>query len=604
MNRTYALVIVLLLTLCVSGLSAQNYGNGLPATDDLGRRLPESGDAGAPRRRFVGLFYWTWHTRHAYRLSGIPSRIIAAHPGAAYDYGHPAWPEDAPHNLQNTWFWAEPLFGFYRDTDRWVLRKHAEMLADAGVDVIFFDCTNGSFTWKESYMALCEVFAEARRDGVNTPQIAFMLAFGPTEGSREAIKEIYRDLYKPAKYGELFFRWDGKPLIMAYPEMLCDVEGDDAATRLHREIRDYFTFRPGQPVYNVGPQRPDHWGWLEIYPQHGFAPKPGGGFEQVTVGVSQNWTAGRGLSAMNAEGAFGRSYTAAHGHDTSPGAVLRGLNFQEQWDRAIEIDPDMVFVTGWNEWIVGRHREWSGQPNAFPDQFDEEHSRDIEPMRGGHGDNYYYQMVANIRRFKGMPAADFTGSAPKRIRVDGRFGDWSDVGPEYRASRGNAVERDSRGWGDAVLRDTSARNDIVAAKVARDDTYVYFYVECADTITQPDGGAWMRLFIDIDRDHATGWEGYDFVVNRVSPRGRAVVERNGGGWVWERAGEADFRVGGRAMELRIPRRVLGLERGADFEMEFKWVDNSQHDGDISDFWVSGDAAPSGRYNYLYRSARR
>ena len=29
----------------------------------------------------------------------------------------------------------------------------------------------------------------------------------------------------------------------------------------------------------------------------------------------------------------------------------------------------------------------------FVDQFDQEHSRDIEPMKGGHGDNYYYQMV-------------------------------------------------------------------------------------------------------------------------------------------------------------------------------------------------------------------
>ena len=99
------------------------------------------------------------------------------------------------------------------------------------------------------------------------------------------------------------------PLIMAYPEMLGDVEGDPEATALHREIREYFTFRPGQPVYNRGPERADHWGWLEIYPQHGFAPTPSGRFEQATVGVAQNWTAAHGLSAMNTPGAFGRSYT-------------------------------------------------------------------------------------------------------------------------------------------------------------------------------------------------------------------------------------------------------------------------------------------------------
>ena len=69
------------------------------------------------------------------------------------------------------------MFDYYIDTDKWVLRKHAEMLADAGVDVIFFDCSNGSFTWRESYLAVCEAFAEAREDGVNTPQIAFLMPF-------------------------------------------------------------------------------------------------------------------------------------------------------------------------------------------------------------------------------------------------------------------------------------------------------------------------------------------------------------------------------------------------------------------------------------------
>lgn len=38
---------------------AQNYGNGLPATDALGRRLPLSDETGTPRKRYVGLFYWT-----------------------------------------------------------------------------------------------------------------------------------------------------------------------------------------------------------------------------------------------------------------------------------------------------------------------------------------------------------------------------------------------------------------------------------------------------------------------------------------------------------------------------------------------------------------
>ena len=44
-----------------------------------------------------------------------------------------------------------------------------------------------------------------------------------------------------------------------------------------------------------------------------------------------------------------------------------------------------------------------------------------------------------------------------------------------------------------------------------------------------------------------------------------------------------------------------VDRKGGFELEFKWVDNSQQDGDIYDFYLNGDAAPLGRFNYLYRA---
>lgn len=585
----------LLALISVAVSVAQNYGNGLPATDALNRTLPDSEQVGEPRKgKFVGLFYWTWHTNFSSLDVCIPSRVIAQHPEAAYDFNHSAWDKSIHTN-----FWGEPLFGFYRDTDRWVLRKHAELLAEAGVDMIMFDCTNGSFTWRESYTVLCEVFAQARRDGVKTPQIAFMLAFAPTKGSREAIISIYEDLYKPGKYDDLFFKWRGKPLIMAYPEMLADIEGDEAQTRLHREIRNYFTFRPGQPVYNVGPTRNDHWGWLEIYPQHGFAKNPDGSFEQVTVGVSQNWTAHQGLSAMNTKGAFGRSYTNARGHDYSEGAVDKGLNFAEQWQRALELDPELIFITGWNEWIMGRFEVWQNQANAFPDQFDQEHSRDIEPMRGGHGDNYFYQMVDGIRRFKGVPSVE-KASPAKHIDIDGDFSDWSEVQPEFRATRGNTIHRDSKGWGDYHYTNTSGRNDIVATKVQRDKKNIYFQVVCAEPITEPCAESWLNLYIDIDRSRKSGWEGYDYLVCNHSPAGRAMLMRRSADKSdWSSVAEVEFRVEGSQMEIAIPRKALDLDKNAELEFEFKWVDNMQRKDDIYEFYLSGDAAPIGRFNFVY-----
>ena len=65
----------------------------------------------------------------------------------------------------------------------------------------------------------------------------------------------------------------------------------------------------------------------------------------------------------------------------APDSYLYGANFQEQWNRGIQLDPYLIFVTGWNgntsprKWDTG----WQATPFAFVDQFDWEHSRDIEP---------------------------------------------------------------------------------------------------------------------------------------------------------------------------------------------------------------------------------
>lgn len=559
--------------------------NNITATDGLNRVLPTWEEVGDKReKKYVALFYWTWHTQqsnYGNRTAYNVTKILSEYPDAIDDFRHPVWPQDA-----NSYFWGEPLYGYYINTDRWVLRKHAELLALADVDVVIFDCTNGNFTWKESYMELCDVFTEARRDGVNTPQIAFLLAFAPTQGSKEAIEEIYRDLYKPAKYKDLFFMWKGKPLIMAYPDNLSE------------EIQNYFTFRPGQPTYNTGPSRDDHWGWLEVYPQHGYAQRSTG-YEQVPVGVAQNWSAERGLTAMNAPNSFGRSYTNHSGEITGDDAVNHGYNFQEQWDRALKMNPQFVFVTGWNEWIAGRYEMWGQQYNAFPDEFSQEKSRDIEPMKGGHGDAYYYQLAANIRRFKGVWKIE-PASGELTVTIDGKIDEWEKVRPLYQTPPGNTLHRNHPGWKGIQFTNTTGRNDFVSTRVARDKDNLYFLIETAENITPSSHPGWMWLFIDTDRDRSTGWEGYDFILNRINPNEKTiVVEKNKNGWEWEKCGEATYKISGKQMEISIPRSTLSLkEKKLDFE--FKWADNIQKAGEIMDFYLSGDVAPAGRYNFIYK----
>src|SRR5690606_29899711 len=133
-------------------------------------------------------------------------------------------------------------------------------------------------------------------------------------------------------------------------------------------------------------------------------------------------------------------------------------------------------------------------------------------------------------------------------------------------------------------RNVTGRNDIVSSKVARDQEYVYFYVETAAPITQPDT-AWMQLYINSDRDKNTGWEGYDFVINRRTPGKKAILEKTTAAWNWKEVGELDYAVRGNKLEIKVPRAFLG---DGDLNFEFKWQDNMQRQGDIMDFYLSGD----------------
>ena len=60
------------------------------------------------------------------------------------------------------------------------------------------------------------------------------------------------------------------------------------------------------------------------------------------------------------------------------------------------------------------------------------------------------------------------------------------------------------------------------------------------------------------------------------------------------------KVKGCELELAIRRADLGLgDASKPLHLEFKWADNVQHPGQVEDFAINGDAAPNGRFNYIY-----
>lgn len=560
-------------------------------TDGLGRTAPQRGEVREKnRKKFVGLFYWTWHTEQgAGRQARNVTEILAEHPEALRDYSSPVWGglySGYPH------FWNEPIYGYYYDTDAYVLRKQAELIADAGVDVIFFDCTNGTALWKSSYEKLFEVFEQAKKDGVNVPQIAFMLPFFNRDDMHADLVTLYNDIYSKGSYEDLWFIWEGKPLIMCKPDCL------DVREKADRELYEFFTFRANEAGYFAADTTPTqrHWGWCSDYPQTRFG-KSVFGTEQICVSVAQNAADGA-LVAMNAEGnvqgrAFSKgdySYSYEHAGKTVTAssdmedALKYGINFQQQWDYAIEQDPEFIFVTGWNEWIAGRFDEWMGTENAFPDECNDEFSRDCEPSKGILKDHYYCQLVENIRRYKGISA--------KTEEKDGV--------KTYYHYEGSTPVRDAEGWGGLRYTYDTMRNDFIKAEVSDGSGHVNMTIYTKDPITPRGGKGWMRVFIDTDpTDCLPNWEGFEYVINREGADENTVtIERSKGGWDFETVGRAEYSVSGGRMTIKIPVSALGLRDGG-VRFNFKLSDNMQADGDIMDFYLNGDVAPGGRFTFVY-----
>lgn len=569
------------------------------AVDELGREVKNCEDVRGKRKdRQVGIFYWTWRDAHASMEPVSMTKVLSEHPAAEYNENHPVWTVNGKPTQAS---WNEPLYGFYLNRDPYVIRRHAVLLANAGVDMVMFDCTNGSLLWKQSYESLLAGFKKAREDGIRAPKFAFMLNFGESHTTENMLRTLYQDLYKPGRYRDMWFMLDGKPMIMAYKDSLPKEGRGEYDTALLDEIREFFTFRCGQPSYGFGQTREDMWGWLEKAPQHKFGERADGSCEMMTVGVAQNCTKDDLCTCFNRPGTFGRSYTAADGHSLlDENSYKYGYNFQEQWDRAIDCDPDFVFVTGWNEWIMGRwHEPWIKDPDstqlAFVDQYDKEHSRDIEMDADCIRDTYYLQLCSNIRRYKGAksrPAA----SPEKTIRF---FSDFDDVEPRYYNDRGTAAHRDCDGFGSTHYVNETGRNDIIGARVARDKKNLYFLAQTSEKLTEPCGENWMTLLLDTDRNPNTGWNGFNYCVNRAEAEdGFAILEK----WTpigWQPVSKIAMEYEGNQVYYTVPRELVGLGM-KHMELAFKWADNVRLD-DIIYFYRDGDTAPIGRFAYLYKT---
>lgn len=567
------------------------------ATDALGRSLPGYSECGPLKDdRFVGMFYFMTHTKHGGNGPADVTKILAENPD------NPKWG-------QGSHFWGEPEIGYYLSMDEWAIRRHAFQLADAGIDVIIFDVTNDN-TYPEVYLPVCKVFRELRAMGENTPDIAFL-------GSEISVNKLWDEFYKKGMYPDLWFIWKGKPLLL-FGQHEIPRRRKVNEVKFSGEIENFFNIRQSWawtslPWYDNGK---DEWPWVDHYPQAiGWHDSPDEK-EMVPVAVGQHPLSNIGRSFHHFHQPATNKYDLTEFTD-------QGLCFQEQWKHALETDPKFVFVTGWNEWSAGKQtmgtdldkelQKWNFYPGAhlgkagkelkpgdeyFIDQYNQEYSRDIEPMKGGHTDNYYYQLIANVRRYKGV-SEPVTAGNPQRISLKGSFDQWNTVSAAYFDHTGDTQHRNEKGVGSAgPYVNHTGRNDIVKLKIARDESTVWFYAETNDELTSVHGKNWMLLFIDIDQNKKTGWEGYDYVVNShiIDQKITTITQLYADGSAGK-SKEISYRTEGNKLMIAVPRSEL-QEKGK-LAFDFHWADHIQKLGDISEFFLNGDNAPERRSNYRF-----
>ena len=580
------------------------YSDTWTATDGADRQI-NSGESDVDDK-LVGIFYQIWHTA----THGTYSDQILYDHYAIYREGGLDAVKDAMASGPLTWphYWAQPYFGYYLSTDRWVIRKHASMLSDIGVDFIFLDVTNGeSFT--SVYKTIFKEYRAMREEGLETPDICFFLSDN-SEANADVFEDIWENIYSTGEYSDLYCMYKGKILILGNLDAVDD------------EKLEMFTVRRCWALQeNLGDGK-DYWNWMCETPQVPAYNSVTGEIEEISIsaGLLVNLSVGRSYTVKDGQPDLDILQDGSKDEfQFNLSSTPYGLFFAEQMAKAAEVDPYVLLVTGWNEWTASRWEtdatgsfiantymtnsgdDWT--KNYYVDAFNPEFSRDIEPMSGGFGDNYYYQLAAFLRQFKGS-RTPIAADGQKTIDIDGDVAQWDSVWPEYRDTESDTYHRSSIGFLSAnFYTNDSGRNDIISAKVSRDENYIYFMVECADTITEPSGSNWMNLFIDSDCSSDTGWEGYDFIIGRdtsgiSSGRGTLSVESFcNNSWEFSKVGTAEAVIKDNIMVVKVSASLCKIL--SDFD--FKWADNSVDDGDVMKFLDMGDAAPNARFNYSYRT---
>ena len=567
------------------------YGNGynnymLVGFDEQGHAVDAVRETREDKE--VGMFYFIWLGQHGAQQIYDISKI---RPQYGDDITFHQDVEVSPAN-QFHW-WGEPLFGYYNSGDRWVIRKHLEMLTEAGVDFLVFDTTN-AVTYDNVAKRIMQVIEELRAEGWDCPQVAYYTH----SYSIRTIESLYQNIYKAEYCPDAWYRVDGKPLIIGYFDPKEDMK--EAASRgdtsyspaaPSQEIQDFFYFRearwPNEKVMK------DSWPYTEwTWPQ-----KVNGDMMSVSIATHPGVPFSFSLTHegwMN----WGRGYDPSTGVNVSED-IMKGTFYDWEWRTVYKKDPRFVFITGWNEWVSIKSAY--GGEYMFCDNVDMEYSRDAEPMMGGYEDAYFIQTIQRIREYKYQPITGYiAGTVRKTVDITAGVSQWEDVNAVYRRVGTDDGSRDSVGGAASVYyKNDPVRNNIVEVRLTNDSDNLYVMIRTTEDIVVAEDAGWMNLFFGCGRpDMSKGWEGYEYAINRSRADGRAAVERLNADGSGSEIGEVSYTVQGNVLQVAIPRALIGADGTGD--IYFKVADGIEDPTEIMSYYASGRSLPLGRLSYLYQ----
>lgn len=339
-----------------------------------------------------GILYAGWHCLVTQAVGARPFSVTSDALEGRARWGH----------IPDFHFWGTPAPGFYCLSERDdVLREHARLLREAGIDFIIFDASNVEYADARNGDAFASVMRPFTRllevwSGIEgAPKVVPWAPVGNTDSGM-----LQWMAARLEKVPNMAFRYRDKPLLL-----VVDNAGLRPSVSGQRQLSDRFTLRH---MWGLVEGDNGVWSFMSTC-QSGFLAS------KATIPCNQRRVR---LGGRTEQMAISPAYQETYMSDKRTAVPkFEGRTFVEQFRTAFLDPPEVVVIATWNEWMAQRfclgangeatdkncserNDHWPDGSKVFVDQYDAEYNRDLEPAKGPDGDRYYRLLLRCIASFR------------------------------------------------------------------------------------------------------------------------------------------------------------------------------------------------------------